>query len=147
MSNISFNDNPANLFGDAPAPAARRQTRSNVAADGTALPNAQFWLNVGYYVQVPSADNPDVMVERLVSLPMGLPLDTMQRQRTDTSSAELNNLRDASNTLLEAILKHVQSMNPGETKKLTNLHLEVRRVGEKQGPTSDNPFKSAMPSF
>lgn len=150
MTQIQFTD-PSTLFGNAATGQQTRSAgaRSNVASDGTQLPNAMYWLNIGFYIDVPSKDDPSVTEKRLVSLPMGLPLDTMQHAKTNTNSPDINNQRAAGNQLLEAILAKAAQLAPGSVTTIDNLVIEVRRVAEKTPPAegADNPYVAAMPQL
>ena len=63
MSLIDFSKNTQT------APAARTSNGRNrpVDANGNPLPQAKLWLNFGYLI-----------ADRFISLPLGLPIDTMQ---------------------------------------------------------------------
>lgn len=120
-----------------PAPAADKKDR----------PKAQFWMNVGYEVEVDvtGADGKDVREKRFISLPMGMPLDTMEKLSTKSSNAEFRALQGARNHLLEQVLAAAANMKPGET-QLVNLQIELRRVNDEHEaiPTDVNPFIKAL---
>lgn len=106
------------------------------------LKKAQFWLNIGYGVEVDVRDDEgNVETEqRFVSLPMGIPLDTMEHLKM-TKNTEFNQLQSARNDLLDQILAAAEKLQPGESKTL-RLDVEVRRVqGEMPAvEAKDNPF-------
>lgn len=116
------------------------------AAAGTAKqerPKAQFWMNVGYEVDVivKDASGKDVTETRFISLPMGMPLDTMEKLPVKSSNNEFRALQSARNHLLEQVLEAAKTMKPGET-QLVNLQIELRRVNDEQEaiPADVNPF-------
>lgn len=86
-------------------------------------PVAQFWLNIGYGSGVVGADG----VEKFVSLPMGIALDTMEPVKTNSSNVEYSAFMAAKNDLMEQILAVAEQLAPGEEKNL-NLEIQLRRV-------------------
>ncbi|MFP3681450.1 hypothetical protein SB725_30690, partial [Pseudomonas sp. SIMBA_041] len=65
---------------------------------GTEAPKAQFWLNIGFVAEgtaKPEEGKDDVFV----SLPVGIPLDTMERLKTNSSNEEFAQLQAARNDL------------------------------------------------
>lgn len=115
-----------------PATSAAAETRAK----------SEFWLNVGYTVEV---DTDEGVVERFVSLPFGIPLDTMKPLDVSGNSDAFAYLRMAQNDLLEALLEAANELKPGESRVLgagDQLSIEIRRV---KGERTDlkpgaNPF-------
>lgn len=106
-----------------------------------------LWINVGYYVETVSEQTGEV-VKTFVSIPFGIPLDTMKPANTAVSNKELAQIRAAQNALLEALKKHgLQQMKPGEVKALPNLSVELRRVAENVEVGGDNPLTAAISSL
>ena len=103
---------------------------------------SEFWLNVGYVVEV---DTDEGVVERFVSLPFGIPLDTMKPLEISGSSDAFAYLRMAQNDLLESLLEAANELKPGESRVLgagDQLAIEIRRI---KGERTDlkpgaNPF-------
>ena len=115
---------------------------SAAAAATEARTKSEFWLNVGYVVEV---DTDEGVVERFVSLPFGIPLDTMKPLEISGSSDAFAYLRMAQNDLLESLLEAANELKPGESRVLgagDQLAIEIRRI---KGERTDlkpgaNPF-------
>lgn len=130
----------------APVPTAA----SAAKGDKSDKPQAQFWLNIGYPVDL-VYDGPNGTVEtvtRFTSLPYGLPLDTMSKLDVRKGSDEYIMARTASNDLHDAVMAAVADMEPGEA-RILNLQIEVRRVKEDAAviPTDKNPFVKQIQLF
>lgn len=113
----------------------------STAATGKAQddrPKAQFWLNIGYLANhnVEGEDKP-----RFISLPTGIPLDTMETLPTNSRNATYAQQQAARNNLMEQLLKAAGELQAGES-KIVNLQIELRRVNEDAGPvdTTASPF-------
>lgn len=105
-------------------------------------PKAELWLNIGYEVTVPMVvDGKNVDETRFVSLPTGIPLDTMDKVSARTSNDTFAAFQTARNDLLDQIMKAAEELAPGE-EKLLNLQIQLRRVnGERAEIASEeNPF-------
>ena len=105
-------------------------------------PKAEFWMNVGYTVEV---EIDGEMEERFISLPFGIPLDSMKPLELKGSSDLFVYLRQAQNQLLEAVMEAAHQLQPGEAKVIgagDQLAVEIRRIrGERTDVKSDvNPF-------
>lgn len=109
------------------------------AAANTDRPKAQFWLNIGYEVPVPVEGGGTE--NRFISLPMGLPLDTMEEVPTNSSNAVFANMQAAKNNLFRQLMEAASALPEGG-ERLVNLQIQLRRVnGEsKVVDPSDNPF-------
>lgn len=108
----------------AAAPAARGRRDTNA-------PAATVWLNIGYEAN-----------GRFVSLPIGVPLDTMQMADETGSNPDWVNFRKAQNGLLKWLLGQASTLDAGGTETIDGLSLQVRKVG---APLSDealgeNPY-------
>lgn len=111
------------------------------AASGTASddrPKAQFWLNIGYQADgvIEGEDAP-----RFISLPVGIPLDTMETLPTNSRNQVYALQQAARNDLVAQLMEAASSLNSGES-KIVNLQIELRRVNEDAGPVdaSHSPF-------
>lgn len=102
-------------------------------------PAANYWLNVGYTVQVTVEDG--TIENRFVSLPVGIPLDTQKPVSTNSKNAETAALLAAKNNLLEQVNALAQTLQPGE-ERIVNLQLQLRRVNSDADVVStvNNPF-------
>lgn len=113
-----------------------------VAAATETRPKSEFWLNVGYTVDVETDEG---VIERFVSLPFGIPLDTMKPLEISGSSDVFAYLRMAQNELLESLLEAAHELKPGEARVIgagDQLAIEIRRIkGERTDlKAGTNPF-------
>lgn len=92
---------------------------------------SMYWVNIGYEVA-----NPETGETTFVSLPFGLPLDSMRKVAGSSQLAE------AKNFLLESLLQHMQKeMRPGESQIISNLQVQLRVASEpKAANPEENPF-------
>lgn len=106
------------------------------------LPKAKVWLNVGYVAEGVEEDGSD----RFVSLPMGIPLDNMEKLPTSSRNQSYAQFQAARNDLLDQLLEAAQSLAPGEDMVVgigVGLAIQIRRVGDdRPEPATDNtnPF-------
>lgn len=111
----------------------------NVPSGATAQskPAAQFWLNIGYQTEVVNEDGS----KKFVSLPMGIPLDTMEPAKVNSSNKDYAAFMSAKNDLLNAFMAEADKLAPGE-EKLVNLQIQLRRVtGPQEAIAPDaNPY-------
>lgn len=111
---------------------AKATTAATVVED---KPKSQLWVNVGY-TQIVN----DVPV--FVSIPMGIPLDSVKELVTNTRNVEFNQLNQARNQLLADILAASEDLEAGEEHTL-ELEVQVRRIDKEPEPLaagSVNPF-------
>ena len=106
---------------------------------------AMLWLNVGYWVEL--ADENGEIRKEFVSLPMGIPVDTMKGIDKLSSNPDFANLQSAKNRLLADLIKVGQDLKPGQTCDDLPLQLQLRRVADPVRPTTaaSNPFVSGNP--
>lgn len=101
---------------------------------------AEFWLNIGYGVDVPVEGGGTE--SRFVSLPQGIPLDTQEHVAVKGKNVEWKAFQAARNGLLDQIMAVAQQLEPGEDRVL-NLQIQLRRVNSDADETVDastNPF-------
>lgn len=120
------------------------QVQNNAPAQTTpeTRPQAELWLNVGYEVPHTSViDGVKVEETRFISLPVGIPVDTMDHVATNQRSEDYRNLQHARNNLLDHILAKSQELKPGESVNL-NLTIQLRRVDAPadQAPSEHNAY-------
>ncbi len=123
-----------------------------VSNDRRDQPKAKIWLNIGYVAEnVPVSGSTTGEVEdRFVSLPMGIPLDTMEKLPTNSRNLAYAQFQAARNDLHEQIMQAAQSLEPGEDAIIGTsggLCIQVRRVQEERGsPAVDdsNPFAKQL---
>ena len=138
MSGLQF---PTNLSNTSTAPARQERVR------------AEFWLNVGYVVQVQVVDATGVSTNenRFVSLPVGIPLDTMTLLPTDSQNESFRAFQAARNGLHETLMGVAKTMQPGAERFIGdsspgNLCIQLRRVSAPAAPiqSAANPFVTAL---
>lgn len=78
----------------------------------------QIWLNVGYE----TADG------KFVNLPIGIPIDTMNKLQIRGSNEDWNKLSQARNKMLEQMQKHGSSMAAGAEEIVRGLVVKIKRV-------------------
>ena len=96
---------------------------------------SQLWVNVGYSIEVDG-------VNVFVSIPMGIPVDSIKELPTNTRNAEFNLLNQARNQLLADITAGSEDLEPGESHVL-ELEVQLRRIDKEVDPLpagSSNPF-------
>jgi hypothetical protein len=121
---------PGHLFGNLGAP------------DRKELPKAQTWLNVGYVVGTPGEDD-----YRFVSLPVGIPLDTMEGLPI-RSDNDFGKFTAARNNLMQQLQERAAQLEPGDEALIglgndSGLVIQLRRVnGPVEAPATDesNPY-------
>lgn len=105
------------------------RARSSSNAGAKEKPAAQVWLNVGYL-----ADK-GTDAQRFVSLPMGIPLDTMDKLSTRSSNQEFSQFQSDRNDVLDQVLEFAKLLGPGEDYVFetdTGFAIQIRRVNAEQ---------------
>ena len=96
---------------------------------------SQLWVNVGYSIEVEGE-------QVFVSIPMGIPVDSIKELPTNTRNAEFNLLNQARNQLLADITAASEDLESGESHVL-ELEVQLRRIDKEVDPLpagSSNPF-------
>ena len=127
---------------------------TSAATSNAAKPKAEFWLNIGYNVEVQLTDGMGIMSTetRFVSLPVGIPLDTMTLLPMDSQNEGYRAFQSARNGLHDAIMGVAKTLKPGEEKLLGGtgaageLTVQLRRVAAPAAPVqaAANPFVLAL---
>lgn len=106
-------------------------------------PASQFWLNVGYEVQVPNSEGQEET--RFVSLPAGIPLDNIEALPVKGKNADWNMFQSARNELLAALMEAANKLAPGE-EQIVNLQIQLRRTNNEEVKVdpATNPFARAF---
>jgi hypothetical protein len=122
MSNINL----ATIMANAAAAQSSKTEATN---------KAEYWLNVGYYVDLPDGS------KKFVSLPLGIPMDNQKVLQANSRNEEFNQLQAARNELHQQIMEFMKTLAPGEEATL-KLTVQARRTSEQQAApdTSTNPF-------
>ena len=101
---------------------------------------SQLWINVGYSIEVEGESV-------FVSVPMGIPVDSIKELPVNTRNAEYNLLNQARNQLLAEILAGSEDLEAGESHVL-ELEVQLRRIDKEVDPLpagSTNPFLRPKP--
>ena len=96
---------------------------------------SQLWVNVGYSIEVEGQ-------QVFVSIPMGIPVDSIKELPTNTRNTEFNLLNQARNQLLADITSGAEDLESGESHVL-ELEVQLRRIDKEVDPLpagSTNPF-------
>lgn len=109
---------------------------------------SQFWLNVGYSVEVDVETDSGVHTEdRFVSLNSGIALDRVQELKANSSNQEWAMFQSARNDLLEQLLELANTLKPGES-QIIDLQVEIRRVKDESAAVTvdpkSNPFAKKL---
>lgn len=114
-------------FGMSPARGAgRSRTGRDMTNDD--LPTAEYWLNIGYVTEPNAEGN-----YGFVSLPMGIPLDTMNEANERVNNEELREFRGAQNDLHKQLLDAASKLKPGEDTVFecdNGLAIQIRRKND-----------------
>ena len=95
---------------------------------------AMVYLNVGITIPMPNAEGE--VVDTFVSLPFGLPLDTMTKMVAKGSNAQWNAMVDLKNGLLEALTTLGNAQEAGTGKVLPKLEVQIFHRKEASEPAA-----------
>lgn len=105
-------------------------------------PQAEFFINIG--VTVPMPDEEGNMVDTFLSLPYGLPLDTMSELVIRGNNEVWNNQAAARNELLKALVKMGGELEAGSGQELPKLQVQLYRRKEQTEHTASTNAVSAI---
>ncbi len=108
-------------------------------------PQAEFFINVGVPItrQV-ERDGEMVTEEILLSLPFGLPLDTMSELVIRGNNEQWNADAAARNELLKALVKMGEGLDAGTGKMLPKLSVQLYRRKDQVEASADNGVMSTI---
>lgn len=113
----------------------------------TDKPKATLWLNIGYHieVEVTAGDGSTSMENRFVSLPVGIPVDTMQLLPETSQNQGFAAFQAARNQLLKLVIAAGANLGDGEERPIA-LELQLRKVSAPQAPVApdNNPFLKSL---
>ena len=95
---------------------------------------AMVYLNVGITIPMPNAEGE--VVDTFVSLPFGLPLDTMTKMVARGNNAQWNAMVDLKNGLLEALTTLGNAQEAGTGKVLPKLEVQIFHRKEASEPAA-----------
>ena len=102
-------------------------------------PQAEFFINVGVPVtRTIERDGEMVEEEILLSLPFGLPLDTMNELVIRGNNEQWNADAAARNELLKALVKMGEGLDAGTGKMLPKLAVQLYRRKDQVEAAADN---------
>lgn len=120
---VDLNSSFMKSFGKQPTP-------GNGGTKKEDKPKAEFWMNVGYETGDPEYP--------FISLPMGIPLDTMERADETANNPAFAEFRQAQNLLLDQIMEQASQLQPGDSIILPlegcALAVQIRRRKEQSVP-------------
>lgn len=94
---------------------------------GNVLPDAEFWLNIGLDLPIYDPETGEEKIE-FVSLPIGLPLDTMSEMEVRGKNRRWNTIVAAKNQILQLLVaSSKETLEPGGTMRPDSLIVEIRR--------------------
>lgn len=105
--------------------------------ESTTQKRSEFWINVG----VPTGYTREDGSEYIITLPFGIPLDSMQYVQTNSKNQEWSEFQQARNSLLDELRKAASELAPGEERKATALIVTIRRTSEQAEITANNGNK------
>jgi hypothetical protein len=102
-------------------------------------PQAEFFINVGVPItRTVERDGEMVEEEILLSLPFGLPLDTMNELVIRGNNEQWNADAAARNELLKALVKMGEGLDAGTGKMLPKLAVQLYRRKDQVEAAADN---------
>lgn len=109
----------------------------------TERPQAKVWINIGVTIGVPQADG--TVVDTFVSIPAGIPLDTMEPMVGRGNSADYAALVQAKNWVLSQLQTAAEDIKAGEDQLVEGLEVRIRRAGVAQAPAEgENAILTAL---
>lgn len=113
------------------------------ATNNTQRPQAEIFLNVGITVQLPNEEGE--MVDTFLSLPFGLPLDTMNELVIRGNNTQWNEQAAVRNELLKALVKMGESLEAGSGTELPKLQVQLyRRKAQEEHIASNNAMSQIL---
>lgn len=116
---------------------------NKASGPASARPQAEIFINVGITVQMPNEEGE--MVDTFLSLPFGLPLDTMNELIIRGNNAQWNEQAAARNELLKALVKMGESLDAGTGSELPKLQVQLyRRKAQEEHVASNNAMAQIL---
>lgn len=123
MAVIDFNENNSN------------NNSNNGSGNNQQRPQAKTWLNIGTYMPFTQSDG--TVEQVFVGTPVGMPLDTQQPMKGNSSLAKRKN------GLLEKFQRAAMQLEPGESREVlhdqnTGIVMMITRVSDQASVPSDD---------
>lgn len=120
----------------------RRAAEAKAQDGAKEVKKAQLWLNIGYEVEV---EENGELVKKFISLPVGLPLDQIEKLKISGRNEDFNDLQRARNALLDELLEGAKEIKAGEALTLDGAEftVQIRRVNEEVAQESTGTNKYA----
>jgi hypothetical protein len=130
--------------------AANLVSNTNTNTPTTTKPVANYWLNIGYTIEVDvDSDSGPKTETRFISLQSGIALDTLPD--LDTKGGDgFRKMQAARNDLRDQLIETARDMIPGEERILgtmdCGLQLQLRRVNDAKAAikSTENPFSKRL---
>lgn len=123
---------------------SRNRNRPEEGATGSKrdLPKAKFWLNIGYLATIGEE-------QRFVSLPLGIPLDTMEKLNTRANNQDYAQFQAMRNELLADMIEQASALEPGQEVIIacdnTDLAIQIRCVLPEPASVDSTPESRYAP--
>lgn len=91
------------------------------------LPKAMIWVNIGYRIDVPTADGKGTE-SKFISIPVGIPLDTQKPIDIKVRNADMADMQAHQNLLLAELQELAGHLDAGDETYLSGLEIQMRRV-------------------
>lgn len=124
---------------------------ANAGGNTKNKPDALIWANIGFYADMPVFDENGAKTgdteKVFISLPYGVPLDTMNPANTKSSNKQWAARQDAKNRLLANMLEAARAKGPGESFDAVGLTVQVRHAAESVEVQEDSDLSEQIPTF
>lgn len=100
-------------------------------------PQAQHWLNIGKSMPVVNEKTGETET-KFISIPVGIPLDTMEAMETNGNSKSWNEQVGVKNAILKFLQEGAAKLSPGEGELVEGLEIQIYSKGEKTAPVADS---------
>ena len=120
--------NSSNLFRPTAAPAAAPAAEDR--------PKSMLWANIGYYTPMVNAEG--VTENVFISVPVGIPLDTMKPVSVPRPEGFFKDLRSAQNQLLTGLQEMISQIPAGDNAVIPELQVQIVHVNDAPIVESNN---------
>lgn len=110
--------------------------QNNTSTPATDRPAAQHWLNIGKTMPVVNEKTGETE-QKFISIPVGIPLDTMEAMETNGNSKSWKEQVGVKNAILKFLQEGAANLSPGEGELVEGLEIQIYSKGEKTAPVAD----------